>query len=197
MISENRTLTDVPARLDRLPWSAFHRLVMVALGIPGFSTVSSHPGRIRRGGAADQPAASSHGRAGRSDRERLSRRRRAGLLFFGHLTDRLGRKKLFSVTLGVYLVATALTAFSWDFYSFLLFRFLTGAGIGGEYSASTRRSRTDPARLRGRIDLAINAASGSARQAAHFSRWCCSTRTCSGPTWAGAWPSAAAPCWAW
>ena len=58
-----------------------------------------------------------------------------GALFFGHLTDRLGRKKLFSVTLSLYLVATALTAFSWDFTSFLCFRFLTGAGIGGEYSA--------------------------------------------------------------
>ena len=80
-----------------------------------------------------------------------------GSLFFGHLTDRLGRKKLFSVTLGVYLVATALTAFSWDFYSFLLFRFLTGAGIGGEYSAiNSAIQELIPARLRGRIDLAIN-----------------------------------------
>jgi len=88
-----------------------------------------------------------------------------GSLFFGHLTDRLGRKKLFSVTLGVYLVATALTAFSWDFYSFLLFRFLTGAGIGGEYSAiNSAIQELIPARLRGRIDLAINAASGSARR---------------------------------
>ena len=80
-----------------------------------------------------------------------------GALFFGHLTDRLGRKKLFNVTLGVYLVATAATAFSWDFYSFLLFRFLTGAGIGGEYSAiNSAIQELIPARLRGRIDLAIN-----------------------------------------
>ena len=78
-------------------------------------------------------------------------------MFFGHLTDRLGRKKLFSVTLGVYLVATALTAFSWDFTSFLFFRFLTGAGIGGEYSAiNSAIQELIPARLRGRIDLAIN-----------------------------------------
>jgi MFS family permease len=80
-----------------------------------------------------------------------------GSLFFGHLTDRLGRKKLFNVTLGVYLVATAATAFSWDFYSFLFFRFLTGAGIGGEYSAiNSAIQELIPARLRGRIDLAIN-----------------------------------------
>ena len=80
-----------------------------------------------------------------------------GRLFFGHLTDKLGRKKLFNVTLGVYLVATAATAFSWDFYSFLFFRFLTGAGIGGEYSAiNSAIQELIPARLRGRIDLAIN-----------------------------------------
>ena len=69
----------------------------------------------------------------------------------------MGRKKLFNVTLGVYLVATAATAFSWDFYSFLFFRFLTGAGIGGEYSAiNSAIQELIPARLRGRIDLAIN-----------------------------------------
>ena len=80
-----------------------------------------------------------------------------GSLVFGHLTDRLGRKKLFSVTLGVYLVATAATAFAWDFWSFLLFRFLTGAGIGGEYSAiNSAIQELVPARLRGRVDLAIN-----------------------------------------
>ena len=80
-----------------------------------------------------------------------------GALFFGHLTDRLGRKRLFNVTLGVYLVATAATAFSWDFTSFMLFRFLTGAGIGGEYAAiNSAIQELIPARLRGRIDLAIN-----------------------------------------
>src|SRR5262249_44359910 len=73
------------------------------------------------------------------------------------LTDRLGRKKLFNVTLGVYLVATALTAFSWDFWSFLLFRFFTGAGIGGEYSAiNSAIQELIPARLRGRVDPAVN-----------------------------------------
>src|SRR6478735_6629372 len=80
-----------------------------------------------------------------------------GSLYFGHLTDRLGRKKLFNVTLGVYLVATAATAFSWNFESFLFFRFLTGMGIGGEYSAiNSAIQELIPARLRGRTDLAIN-----------------------------------------
>jgi MFS family permease len=80
-----------------------------------------------------------------------------GSLFFGHLTDRLGRKKLFNVTLGVYLVATALTAFSWNVESFLFFRFVTGAGIGGEYSAiNSAIQELIPARVRGRTDLAIN-----------------------------------------
>jgi len=80
-----------------------------------------------------------------------------GALFFGWLTDRLGRRKLFFITLFLYMGATLATAFSWSFYSFLLFRFLTGAGIGGEYSAinSTIQEFT-PARFRGWVDLGIN-----------------------------------------
>ncbi len=80
-----------------------------------------------------------------------------GALVFGYLTDRLGRKKLFSVTLGLYLVSAFLTAFSWDFASFALFRFLTGAAIGGEYSAiNSAIDELIPSRVRGRADLAIN-----------------------------------------
>ena len=152
------TLTDVPARLDRLPWSGFHRLVVVALGITwildGLEVTLA--GSVA---AALQTAPSL-----RLTAEQVGLTGSAyliggvvGALFFGHLTDKLGRKKLFSVTLGVYLVATAATAFSWDFYSFLFFRFLTGAGIGGEYSAiNSAIQELIPARLRGRIDLAIN-----------------------------------------
>lgn len=81
-----------------------------------------------------------------------------GALFFGWLTDRLGRKKLFLLTLALYLSATAATAFSWDFSSFLLFRFLTGAGIGGEYAAiNSAVDELVPASVRGAVDLAINA----------------------------------------
>ena len=80
-----------------------------------------------------------------------------GALFFGWLTDRLGRKKLFFITLSVYLVATAATALSWNFWSFALFRFLTGAGIGGEYAAiNSTIQELIPARVRGWTDLVIN-----------------------------------------
>ena len=80
-----------------------------------------------------------------------------GALFFGWLTDRLGRKKLFFITLAVYLMATAATALSWNFWSFALFRFLTGAGIGGEYAAiNSAIQELIPARVRGWTDLAIN-----------------------------------------
>ena len=80
-----------------------------------------------------------------------------GAIFFGWLTDRLGRKKLFFITLAVYLLATAATAFSWNLWSFLLFRFLTGAGIGGEYAAiNSTIQELVPARVRGWTDLVIN-----------------------------------------
>jgi len=80
-----------------------------------------------------------------------------GALLFGWLTDRLGRKRLFFITLGVYLVATASTAFAWDFASFALFRFVTGAGIGGEYTAiASAIQEFVPARYRGYTDLVIN-----------------------------------------
>src|SRR5205807_2127700 len=80
-----------------------------------------------------------------------------GAVFFGWLTDRLGRKRLFFITLAVYLVATAATAFSWSLASFILFRFLTGAGIGGEYTAiNSTIQELVPARYRGWTDLVIN-----------------------------------------
>jgi MFS family permease len=154
----NRTSTDVPARLDRLPWSRFHRLVVAALGITwildGLEVTLA--GSVA---AALQTSPRLHLSA-----EQVGLTGSAyligavlGSLFFGHLTDRLGRKKLFNVTLGLYLVATAATAFSWNYESFLFFRFLTGAGIGGEYSAiNSAIQELIPARLRGRTDLAIN-----------------------------------------
>src|SRR3712207_4727863 len=81
----------------------------------------------------------------------------SGAIFFGWLTDRLGRKKLFFITLFVYLIATALTAFSWDIWRFCFFRFLTGAGIGGEYPAiNSPIQELLPARVRGRPALVLN-----------------------------------------
>jgi len=151
-------LTDVPQRLDRLPWSAFHRLVVVALGVTwildGLEVTLA--GSVA---AALQTSPRLHLSAEQVGLTGIAYLIGAvlGSLFFGHLTDRFGRKKLFSVTLGVYLVATAATAFSWNFESFLFFRFLTGAGIGGEYSAiNSAIQELIPARLRGRTDLAIN-----------------------------------------
>ena len=150
--------TDGPARLDRLPWSRFHRLVVVALGITWILdglevTLAGSVAAALQTSPRLQLTAEQVGLTGSAYLAGAV----LGALFFGHLTDKLGRKKLFNVTLGVYLVATAATAFSWDFYSFLFFRFLTGAGIGGEYSAiNSAIQELIPARLRGRIDLAIN-----------------------------------------
>jgi MFS family permease len=158
MASQRSTLTDVPARLDRLPWSRFHRLVVVALGITWILdglevTLAGSVAAALQTSPRLQLTAEQVGLTGSAYLAGAV----LGSLFFGHLTDRLGRKKLFNITLGVYLVATAATAFSWDFWSFAFFRFLTGAGIGGEYSAiNSAIQELIPARLRGRIDLAIN-----------------------------------------
>ncbi len=150
--------TDIPARLDRLPWTRFHTLVVVALGITWIldglevTVAGSIAGALQESpvlhfDAQEVGLVGSAYLAGAV----------SGAVLFGYLTDRLGRRKLFFMTLGVYLVATAATAFSWDFWSFALFRFLTGAGIGGEYAAiNSAIQEFIPARFRGRTDLAIN-----------------------------------------
>jgi MFS family permease len=150
--------TDIPARLDRLAWGRFHTLVVAALGITWIldglevTLAGSLSGALKesptlRFSNADIGIASSAYLAGAV----------LGALFFGWLTDRIGRKKLFFVTLAVYLVATAATGFSWDLWSFALFRFLTGAGIGGEYTAiNSTIQELVPARYRGWTDLVIN-----------------------------------------
>jgi MFS family permease len=150
--------TDIPARLDCLPWSRFHTLVVVALGITwildGLEVTLA--GSIA-GALQESPVL-------RFTAEEVGLVGTAyligaviGAVLFGYLTDRLGRRKLFFVTLGLYLVATAATAFSWNFWSFAVFRALTGAGIGGEYTAiNSAIQEFMPPRFRGRIDLAIN-----------------------------------------
>src|SRR5258708_16343371 len=150
--------TDVPARLDRLPWSPFHRLVVAALGLTWVLDARevTLAGSVA---AALQQSPQLHLTAEQVGLTGTAYLTGAilGSLLFGHLTDRLGRKRLFNVTLGLYLAATALTALSWDFASFAVFRFLTGAGIGGEYTAiNSAIQELIPARLRGRTDLAIN-----------------------------------------
>jgi MFS family permease len=150
--------TDIPARLDRLPWSRFHTLVVVALGITwildGLEVTLA--GTVAGALKASPVLQFSNADVGFAAAAYLAGAV-SGALFFGWLTDRLGRKKLFFITLAVYLMATAATAFSWNLWSFALFRFLTGAGIGGEYAAiNSTIQELIPARVRGWTDLVIN-----------------------------------------
>jgi MFS family permease len=150
--------TDIPSRLDRLPWGRFQTLVVTALGITWIldglevTLVGAVAGALKQSPVlhlsnTEVGLASSAYLAGAV----------LGAVFFGWLTDRLGRKKLFFITLLVYMAATAATALSWNFWSFALFRFLTGAGIGGEYTAiNSTIQELVPARVRGWTDLAIN-----------------------------------------
>src|SRR5436190_3330271 len=151
--------TDVPARLDRLPWSRFHSLVIVALGITwildGLEVTIA--GSIV-GALEESPVLHFTPQQIGLVATAYLAGAVVGALLFGYLTDRLGRRKLFFVTLALYLTATAATAFSWDFWSYALFRALTGAGIGGEYSAiNSAIDELIPARVRGWVDLTINA----------------------------------------
>src|SRR5436190_7854025 len=150
--------TTIPARLDRLRWGRFHTLVVVALGITGVLTGLE----VTLAGAVSPALKESPQlRFSNADVGLVSSAYLAGAvmgaLFFGWLTDRLGRKRLFFITLVVYLLATAATALSWNIWSFALFRFLTGAGIGGEYTAiNSAIQELVPARYRGWTDLVIN-----------------------------------------
>ncbi|MCF5611953.1 MFS transporter [Pseudomonas syringae] len=150
--------TDLPARLDRLPWGRFHTLLVVALGVTWLldglevTLAGSVAGALKASPALNL-SNSDIGLAGAAYIAGAV----LGALFFGWLADRLGRRKLFFITLLLYVGATAATAFSFSVWSFMLFRFLTGVGIGGEYTAinSTIQEFT-PARYRGWGDLTIN-----------------------------------------
>ena len=150
--------TNVPQRMDRLPWSRFHWLVVIALGITWIldglevTLVGSLSGAI----AASPRLRLTETEVGLTASAYLGGAV-VGALFFGWLTDRLGRKKLFTVTVLIYLVATIASGFAWDFWSFALFRFVTGMGIGGEYAAvNATIQELIPARKRGFTDLVIN-----------------------------------------
>jgi len=150
--------TDIPDRLDSLPLGRFQLLVIVALGITWIldglevTLAGSLSGELMQRSALGL----SNLQIGIAGSSYLCGAV-LGAFFFGWLTDRLGRKKLFFVTLTVYLAATAATGLSWDVWSFVLFRFLTGAGIGGEYTAiNSTIQELIPARLRGWTDLLIN-----------------------------------------
>jgi MFS family permease len=150
--------TQIPARMDRLPWSRWHWLVVLGLGtvwiLDGLEVtiVGAIASRLQEKEALGL-SASQVGVAGTFYIVGAA----IGALTFGHLTDRLGRKRLFMATLVLYLVATVLTAFAWDALSFWAFRFLTGLGIGGEYAAiNSAIDELIPARVRGWVDVAIN-----------------------------------------
>ena len=157
--AENQTVeTDVPARLDRLPWSRWHTRIIVALGtswlLDGLEVtlVGSLSGVLesKNGLSLTDPQVTSAATfylAGAV----------MGAILFGYLTDRLGRKKLFLVTLATYSLATIASAFSWNFLSFAIFRFFTGCGIGGEYSAiNSAVDELIPGKVRGTVDLVVN-----------------------------------------
>jgi MFS family permease len=148
----------VPARLDRMPWSAWHWLIVISLGatwiLDGLEVTLA--GSL--GGILTRPETLglTDSEVGASATCYLAGAV-IGALLFGYGTDRFGRKKLFFITVAVYLIGTALSAFSWNFASYAFFRALTGAGIGGEYAAiNSAIDELIPARLRGRVDLMIN-----------------------------------------
>lgn len=152
--------TDIPARLDRLPWSRWHWMIVIGLGsvwiLDGLevTVVGSVAARLSQPDSGlTITAAQVSGVAAAMYVAGAG----SGALFFGWLTDRFGRKKLFLITLAVYLFATAMTALSFSMWWFVLFRFLTGFGIGGEYAAiNSAIDELIPKQYRGRIDIVIN-----------------------------------------
>ena len=158
MVEEQTVETMVPARLDRLPFSRWHIRIVIALGtswlLDGLQVTlaGSLAGILedKRGLGLTAPQVTAGATAYLAGAV-------LGALFFGYLTDRLGRRKLFLVTLATYSIATLLTAGAWNFWSFTLFRALTGFGIGGEYAAiNSAVDELIPGKVRGTIDLLIN-----------------------------------------
>jgi MFS family permease len=152
--------TNVPARLDRLPWARWHWMIVIGLGtvwiLDGLEVtiVGNLSGRLAEPGSGLDITQSQVTGLGAAIYVLGAC---FGALFFGWLTDRFGRKKLFILTLAVYLFGTAMTALSFDAWWFFIFRFVTGAGIGGEYAAiNSAIDELIPAKYRGRIDIVIN-----------------------------------------
>jgi len=150
--------TDIPFRLDRLPWAKWHWMVVIGLGI----TWILDGLEVTIVGSINPTLASKQGLSFTATETGFAATAYLvgaviGALGFGYLTDRFGRKRLFLITLGWYLVCTTLTAFAWDFWSFAVFRALAGMGIGGEYSAvNSAIDELIPSHRRGTADIAIN-----------------------------------------
>ena len=158
-VETGRITTDIPARMDRLPWARWHWMIVVGLGavwiLDGLEVtiVGSMSEALKPADTGLGLSSSDIGMAGAVYVAGAC----LGALFFGQLTDKYGRKKLFLITLGVYTVATVLTAFSMSPTWYFCARFLTGAGIGGEYAAiNSAIDELIPAKYRGRVDVAIN-----------------------------------------
>ena len=158
-VETGRITTDIPSRLDRLPWARWHWLVVIGLGtvwiLDGLEVtiVGSMSDALKPESTGLGLSSFQIGAAGATYVAGAC----LGALFFGQLTDRFGRKKLFLLTLGVYTVATVLTAFAPNPTWYFAARFLTGAGIGGEYAAiNSAIDELIPAEYRGRVDVAIN-----------------------------------------
>ena len=150
--------TDIPSRLDALRWSGFHTRVVTALGITWIlEGLEVTLAGALSGALKESPTLQfTNFDIGFSNSAYLAGAV-LGAVGFGWLTDRIGRKKLFFITLTLYLTATAATALSWSVASYALFRFFTGAGIGGEYTAiNSTIQELVPARYRGWTDLVIN-----------------------------------------
>jgi MFS family permease len=151
--------TQIPARMDRLPWSRWHWMVVIGLGtvwiLDGLQVtiIGAIAPRLTEKGSGITLTASQVGLAGSIYIAGAC----LGALYFGWLADRLGRKKLFMITLTLFLAGSVATALSFSFWFFAICRFLTGAGIGGEYSAiNSAIDELIPARVRGQVDLTIN-----------------------------------------
>jgi MFS family permease len=151
--------TAIPARLDRLPWARFHRMVLVGLGtvwiLDGLEVtmVGAVASRLTEAGSGLRLSDAGIGTAAAI----YVLGSCLGAILFGQLTDRYGRKRLFLLTLGIYVTATTATAFAWTPWFFFAARFVTGAGIGGEYAAiNSAIDELIPARVRGRVDLLVN-----------------------------------------
>ncbi len=157
---ELRTIeTQIPARMDRLPWARWHWMVVIGLGtvwiLDGLQVtiIGAIAPRLTEHGSGLQLTPAEVGLAGSAYIAGAC----VGALYFGWLADRLGRKKLFMITLVIFLAGSVLTAFSFAFWWFLVCRVITGAGIGGEYSAiNSAIDELIPARVRGQVDLTIN-----------------------------------------
>ncbi len=156
--AETPVTTNIPQRMDRLPWSRWHWWIVIALGVTWILdglevSIVAALGPVLTHSTTLHLTASEVGLTASAYLTGSV----LGAMVFSYLTDRQGRKKWFMITLLLYLAATVLTAFSWNLWSFMFFRFLTGAGIGGEYAAiNSAIDELIPARTRGHTDLAIN-----------------------------------------